>query len=84
MRGTLVPSVKVARTMSYWPSMPKKPPQIGMHVPLELEFAAAEDRVALRIDRLAELQPCPARRMHDCSSQVLPVSRRKMKPSKRV
>ena len=29
------------------------------HIVLELEFAAAEDRIVLRIDRLVELEPSP-------------------------
>ena len=55
MRGTLVPSVKVARTTSNWPSTPHTPLSTVRDVVLRLEFAAAEDRVALRIDRLVEL-----------------------------
>ena len=55
MRGTLLPSVKVARTKSYWPSTPKMPVATGEQVPLPRHLAAAEDSVALGIDGLDEL-----------------------------
>ena len=55
MRGTLVPSVKVARTTSNWFSIPNDAAPERRDVELALEFAAAEGRVALRIDRLVEL-----------------------------
>ena len=85
MRGTLVPSVKVARTMSNWSSMPNMPRPERQHVLLALEFAAAEDRVALRIDAPALRSPTPGpqtrryRRRRCCRS-----ARRKMKPLNRV
>ncbi len=56
MRGTLVPSLKVARTASNWFSMPQMPPLSGADVQLALEFAAAEGGVALRVDRLVQFK----------------------------
>ena len=40
--------------MSYWPSTPNMPPPTGEQIELRLEFAAAEQRVALRVDHLAQ------------------------------
>jgi hypothetical protein len=72
MRGKLLPSVKVARTKSYWPSTPKKAARHRHEVPLPGDLAAAEDRVALGIDGLDELgvDPVAARREFGAAQDV--------------
>lgn len=52
-------------------------------IPLALEFAAAKDSVVLGIDRSLR-SPAPGPQTAVSPSQVLPVSRRKIKPLKRV
>ena len=81
IRGTLVPSVKVARTTSNWFSMPQMPPLSGPTSSWLWNSPPRKVASRLRIDRLFQLQRIgsAARRMR-LSSQVLPVSRRKMKP----
>src|SRR6187549_901928 len=65
IRGTLVPSLKVARTTSNWFSMPQMPPLSG---PISSWLWNSPPRkVALRVDRLVQLERRRRiRRAHAC------------------